>query len=62
MTLLMHADRAVHAVVDDEDDDLQAVLHRGRKLLAHHEVAVAREQTTGRSGSISFAAIAAGRP
>ena len=43
--LLVHADRAVHAVVDDQHDDRRAVLHRGRELLpVHEELAVARER------------------
>ena len=44
LPLLVHADRRVHAVVDEEHDDRQVVLHRGRELgRAHDEVAVARE-------------------
>ena len=42
VALLVHADGAVHAVVDDHDDDRQVVLHGGREFLAgHQEVAVA---------------------
>ena len=42
--LLMHADGAVDAVVDDDDDDRQVVLHRGREFLAVHlEASVAGE-------------------
>ena len=45
VALLVHADRPVHAVVDDEDDDRGVVLHGGRELLAgHQEVAVARDR------------------
>ena len=44
LSLLVHADRRVHAVVDEQDDDRQLVLHRGRELgRAHDEVAVAGE-------------------
>ena len=40
----MHADRAVHAVIDDDDDDGQIVLHGRREILAvHQEAAVAGE-------------------
>ncbi len=40
--LLMHADGAVDAVVDDERDDRQVVAHGGREFLAvHQEAAVA---------------------
>ena len=40
--LLMHADRAVHAVVDQHDDDRQAVLNGGGEFLpVHQKVAVA---------------------
>ena len=43
--LLVHPDRPVHAVVDDEDDDRRLVLHRGRELLpGHQEVAVAGDR------------------
>ena len=46
--LLMHPDRPVHAVVDDEDDDRGLVLHRRRELLPRHqEVAVARDRDDG---------------
>ena len=42
--LLMHADGAVHAVVGDDGDDGQRILHGGRQLLAgHQEAAVALE-------------------
>ena len=42
VALLVHADRAVHRVVDHEHDDGELLLHRGRELLAgHQEVAVA---------------------
>ena len=42
--LLVHPDRPVHAVVDDQHDDRQLVLDGGRELLAaHQEVAVAGE-------------------
>jgi hypothetical protein len=60
---LMHADGAVHAVVDDDEDDGQAVLHGGRQLLpVHHEAAVAFQETTTRSGWTALAATAAGTP
>src|SRR6266567_6362209 len=39
LTLLVHADGAVHAVVDHDDDDRQLVLDGGRELLAAHEKA-----------------------
>src|SRR5260370_28229177 len=32
--LLMHADRAIHAIVDDDDDDGEVVLHGGGEFLA----------------------------
>ena len=42
LPFLVHADGAVGTVVDDDDDNVDAILHRGRELLAgHHEVAVA---------------------
>src|SRR5262245_14168504 len=42
VALLVHANSAVHAVVDYNDDDRQVVLHRGRKFLtSHEEIAVA---------------------
>ena len=42
--LLVHADRRVHPVVDEQDHDRQLVLDSGRELRrAHDEVAVARE-------------------
>ncbi len=42
--LLVHANRPVHAVVDDEDDDRRAVLPGGGELRhAHQEVAVTRD-------------------
>ena len=41
LALLMHADRAEHAVIDQQHDQRRIVLHRGGKFLAgHHEVAV----------------------
>src|SRR6516162_3561536 len=41
VALLVHADGAVHAVVDDDDDHRQAVLHGGCELLpCHQEIAV----------------------
>ena len=44
LPLLVHADRRVHPVVDEEHDDRELVLHGRRELgRAHHEVAVARE-------------------
>ena len=43
-TLLVHADGAVEAVVDDDDEQIGTVLDRRRNLLAvHQEVAVARD-------------------
>ena len=42
MPFLVHADGAVHAIVDDDDDDRQLILHGGREFLPGHEkVAVA---------------------
>jgi len=42
VALLVHADGAVHAVVDQQHDDGQLVLHGGCKLLAmHQKVAIA---------------------
>src|SRR5690606_41666979 len=44
IALLMHTDGAVHAVVDDDDDDWRLVLDGGRKLLrTHEEAAVSRK-------------------
>ena len=44
----MHANRPVHAVVDDEDDHVEPVLDgRGQLGRAHHEVAVARDADGG---------------
>src|SRR5260370_5673654 len=44
LTLLVHADGAVHAVVDHDHDDRQLVLDGGREILAAHEkAAVASE-------------------
>ena len=44
LSLLVHADGAVHGVIEQHHDDGQAVLHSGRKLLSvHQEVAVARK-------------------
>src|SRR5262245_55038763 len=41
LALLMHADGAVHAVVGNNDDDRNVVLHRSRNFLTvHHEVTV----------------------
>ena len=40
--LLMHADRSVHSVVADHDNDRQTILNRKREFLAaHQEIAVA---------------------
>src|SRR5438876_938648 len=48
LTLLVHADRPVHAVVDHEHEDRKLVLHGGCELLAaHQEVAVAGEADHG---------------
>ena len=42
LALLVHADRPVHAVVDDDEDDIRAVLHGGGEFLpVHLEAAVA---------------------
>src|SRR5205085_2381685 len=42
VVLLVHTDRAVHAIVDDRDDDRDVILHGGCELLTvHQEVAVA---------------------
>ncbi len=46
--LLVHPDRAVHAVIDQDDDHRQPVLHGGGEFLAvHQEVAVARHHHDG---------------
>ena len=46
--LLVHADRAVDAVVDDDHDDRQVILDSGRELLAvHQEAAVTGEGNHG---------------
>ena len=59
--LLVHADRAVHAVVDDDDHDVELVLHRRRELLARHEeAAVAREADHRALRYSAFAPMAAG--
>src|SRR5919201_2015127 len=48
VALLVHANGAVHTVVDDNDDDRQLVLHRGREFLAsHEEIAVAGKGNYG---------------
>src|SRR5258706_10295425 len=45
MSFLMHAYRAIHAVIDDDENDFGTVLRRCRKLLtAHEEVAVTRKR------------------
>ena len=45
VALLVHANRAVHPVVDHEHDDVHAVLHRRGELVpAHQEAAVAGER------------------
>src|SRR5690554_6119655 len=66
IALLMHTDGAVHAVVDDDDDDWQLVLDGGRKLLPIHEEAAVsrkgdnrplREKTFGcyrRGGAVAY--------
>jgi hypothetical protein len=42
LALLMHANRAVHAVVDDDEQNGQAVLHGRREFLpAHQEATIA---------------------
>ena len=44
MAFLVHADRPVHPVVEDDHHDRDVVLHRGRELRhGHEEVTVARE-------------------
>src|SRR6185369_12201762 len=49
--LLVHADRAVHAVVDDDEDRGRVVLHGGREPGSRHEeVAVACEAHDRASG------------
>ena len=63
LALLVHADGAVHAVVDDDDDDRQPVLHGGRQFLpGHQEAAVAGEADDRPLGMTILAATAAGRP
>ena len=63
LALLVHADRAVHAVVDHDDDDRQLILDGRRQLLAgHQEAAVAGEADHRAVGVASLAATAAGRP
>ncbi len=61
LTLLVHADRAIHAVVDDEKDDASVILHGGCEFLTvHQETSVAEAKaTTVRAGSVILAAIAA---
>src|SRR5438067_1940752 len=39
VSFLMHADRAIAAVVDHDENDLEGILHRGCQLLAVHEKA-----------------------
>ena len=63
LALLVHADRAVHAVVEHDHDDRAVILHGRRQLLAvHHEVAVAREGDRDPVGCCRFAMTAAGTP
>ena len=59
LALLVHADGAVSAVVDDDDEQIEAVLGDGDFLMNGQELATA---TTQRSGNRNFAAIAAGTP
>ncbi len=63
VALLVHADGAVHAVVDDDDHDRQFLLHGGRELLpGHHEIAIAAECHHGSFRLSRFMATAEGRP
>ena len=51
MPLLMGADRAVDAVVEQQDDRLRLVLEGGRQLLAVHlEIAIAGKADDGALG------------
>ncbi len=59
--LLVHADRPVHRVVDDDHDDRRPLLRRRRQFeRAHLEAAVADEADDRALGVASFAATAAG--
>ncbi len=52
---LVHSDGAVHAVVDHDHDDVQAVVHGGGQFLAvHQEAAVACEGHNGSFGLVGF--------
>ena len=63
VALLMHADRAVDAVVEDDHDDRQVVLHGGREFLpVHQEVAVAGQGDHLALGKEMFGRDAAGTP
>src|SRR3546814_657485 len=57
VTLLMHAYRAVHAVIDQQHDNGQVVLHGSGELLAvHHEAAVTGKAHHGFRGINAFSA------
>ena len=63
LTLLVHADGVIDAVVDDDQDNRKDVLYGGGELLAvHQEAAVAGESDIFHSGNSPLAAIAAGVP
>ena len=64
VALLVHADGAVDAVVDHDEERRRPVLHRrGEFLAGHQEAAVARESKPRRGpGCTSLAAMAAGTP
>ena len=48
VALLVHANRAVHAVVEQHDDGFGTMLHGSRQLLSiHQKVAVARNGEHG---------------
>ena len=59
----MHANRAVHAVVEHKHDNVRAILNSGRHLLpVHQETAIAGRGNHDALGMQNFAAIAAGTP
>eukprot|EP01035_Chromulina_nebulosa_P039317 gene39317-53149_t len=59
LPLLMHPDRPIHAVVDDDDDDREVILDgRGEILPVHQEAAIAGE---GHDGALRIEPLGADR-
>ncbi len=57
MAFLVHADGAIHAVVDQDHDNRQLILDGGGEFLAmHHEAAIAGEAYYGFRGVDPFGA------